>query len=145
MVISRRSPVFRTIAHATREKGKKREKKVDDRIDVHGRLAHRTEVNRAGGDDRPMMADYSKTRARACPRIPISEMEGLIYYSVSRFVARGVVRLSPGTHAKLLTSLINVSTRVREPCCRARRRQAISMYHRPWCPDDQKQRLNRNK
>lgn len=53
-----------------------------------------------------MMVDYSKTRA--CPRIPISEMEDLIYYSVSRFVARGVVRLSLGTHAKLLTSLINV-------------------------------------
>lgn len=38
--------------------------------------------------DRPVVVNYSKTRA--CPRIPISEMEDLIYYSASRIVAGGV-------------------------------------------------------
>lgn len=57
------------------------------KIDNLPRVRRLTQNGSERSRDRPMV-NYSKTRA--CPRIPISEMEDLIYYSASRFVARGV-------------------------------------------------------
>lgn len=122
------------------EKGKKGKKEKSTIESTRTAISSQNGSERAGGDDGPMMVDYSKTRARA--RVPTSEMEGLIYYSVSRFVARGVVRLSLGTRAKLLTSLINVR---RVYVSRVVERGDDRQFPCTIGPDDQKQRLNRNK